>query len=105
MTFWPYIIYRPSRGVELYELCVAKGRLWSVQATVSTIKYFIWFNIPVYLRDMHHLQGLQHLTASLNIIMFLHSRTTGFSRTARRCSGLLWPHSCPDFDQAAILNT
>jgi hypothetical protein len=25
----------PTKGIELYELCVAKGRLWSVQATVS----------------------------------------------------------------------
>ena len=24
---------KPTKGVELYELCVAKGRLWSVQAT------------------------------------------------------------------------
>ena len=29
----PFII-RPTKMVELYELCVAKGRLWSVQATV-----------------------------------------------------------------------
>lgn len=29
---------RPTRAVELYELCVAKGKLWSVQATVSNFK-------------------------------------------------------------------
>jgi hypothetical protein len=30
-------VYSPSKGVELYELCVARGRLWSVQATVSEV--------------------------------------------------------------------
>ena len=42
MIFSPHLCtydIRPTVGVELYELCVTKGRLWSVQAT-STDKLF-----------------------------------------------------------------
>ncbi len=34
---------RPTIGVELYELCVAKGRLWSVQATVFFYSFLLLF--------------------------------------------------------------
>ena len=30
---------RPTKGIELYELCVGKGRLWSVQATSNDILF------------------------------------------------------------------
>mgnify|MGYP001945454269 CR=1 FL=1 len=30
---------RPDKGIELYELCVAKGRLWSVSATSNNILF------------------------------------------------------------------
>ena len=48
---------RPTRAVELYELCVGKGKLWSVQATVRDVYYlqifiysFIYVSIVLILR-------------------------------------------------------
>ena len=32
---------KPEKIIELYALCVAKGKLWSVQATVSELFFFI----------------------------------------------------------------
>ena len=47
---------RATKQIELYQLCVAKGKLWSVQATVNitiAIEHFFFQTNNLYLLFFH----------------------------------------------------
>lgn len=49
-------VSRPTKMIELFELCVNKGRLWSVQATVryiTTYMYIVIDDMSIFSRSVY----------------------------------------------------